>query len=126
LYGTSDDGERIQFDSGGQPVRTKTYVAERSADGKIKRATGPLTALDNLKKQGAFVEARDHIIAVREQVPPVTVRMEIGEEVARGVLKIALHFVAGFIGDIESRVAQTLLPFVSGSLKPLCNIPSRS
>jgi hypothetical protein len=108
LYGTTDDGERIKFDPQGRPERNKVQVSERTPEGKIKRATGPLPMLDKLHRQGALAETDGSVIALMEKAPPVTVRMEIGEAAEKGVLKIALHFVAGFIGDIDRNVAKAL------------------
>lgn len=114
LYGTTDDGERIKFDPQGRPERNKLQVLERTLDGKIRRATGPLPMLDKLQGQGALAETDGRVIALMEKASQVTVRMEIGKAAEKGVLKIALHFVAGFITDISSDVAKSLWPYVIG------------
>jgi hypothetical protein len=114
LYGVTDEGERIKFDPQGRPERNKVQILERTADRKIKRASGPLPMLDRLHKQGALAETDGPVIALMEKAPPVTVRMVISKAAEKGVLKIALHFVAGFIGDVARDVARALWPYVVG------------
>jgi hypothetical protein len=104
----------LSFDPQGRPERNKVRVVERTLDRKIKRATGPLRMLDKLWGQGALAETSGQVIALMEKAPPVTVRMEIGKGAEKGVLKIALHFVAGFIRDIDGDLGKALWPYLIG------------
>ncbi len=81
---------------------------------KILRAEGDLGALDELMQKGVIDASAGKIIAVLEKAQPINVRVRVAHEVERGVLKTALHFVAGFVTDIPGDVGIEMLPYVAG------------
>jgi hypothetical protein len=113
LRGRTDDGKPLRFSAEGVPQRQQLEVLERSSR-KIRRARGSLLHLDSLLAQGALADKNAPVIAYLEKAPPVTVSMAIGADAEKAVLKIALHFIAGFVEDIDRRVALSLLPFILG------------
>lgn len=113
LRGLTDDGKPLRFSVEGVPQRQQLEVLERSSR-KIRRARGSLVHLDSLVAQGALADSNAPVIAYLEKAPPVTISMSIGADAEKAVLKIALHFVAGFVEDIDRSVALALLPFILG------------
>lgn len=113
LRGHTDDGKPLRFSPEGIPQRQKLEVLERSSR-KIRRAKGSLLHLDSLVASGALADKNAPVIAYLEKAPPVTISMTIGADAEKAVLKMALHFVAGFIADIDRSVAVNLLRYVIG------------
>ncbi len=113
--GVTDDGRTMTVTSDGRVPLLALEVEKRDERGRITRAKGDLSRLDNLMRQGAFATTgTNHVIATIGKAPPLT--FEVGSDRASeaGVLKIALHFFAGFISDVPAAVANELLPFVFG------------
>jgi hypothetical protein len=118
LYGKTDDGNKIKLDPRGHPQRPRLQVLERAPSGRIQRATGSLDALDDLQGKGAFTDRGGPVLAYKQKGPYVTIETKIGPEVERGVLKIALHFVAGFLIDVALSDASLLGRYIFGEEMP--------
>lgn len=112
--GRLDDGQKVTVKRDGQ-IRRKTIDAfEMGPNGKAKYAKGALNKLDELKAAGVIDESTGRVIATAEKPEPVTFEITIARDVERGVLKTALHFVAGFVTDISRSVAEELMPCFIG------------
>jgi len=112
--GRTDDGRTLTVTPDGRVPLSPLEVVNRDESRRIIRATG-LARLDALKRQGALATTgSNQIIATITKAPPLT--FEVGSDRASeaGVLKIALHFFAGFIGAVPREIADALLPFVLG------------
>jgi len=112
---TTDAGEVVTMGPDGKVRQRDLNVQERDASGRITRATGALEKLDALKAGGALTSTGTNVvIAVMEKSPSVNFSIGAIREIEPGVLKIALHFIAGFVGDVPRATATMLLPFVLG------------
>jgi len=109
-----DDGRHVRVSPQGQVRRPRIEVTERTSQGKIKRATGDLSALDQLQSRGALDAESGRILAFAEKSPQVTLEIKLSDDVYRGALKTAFHFVAAFVTDVPDRIAQGLLPYITG------------
>jgi hypothetical protein len=113
--GRSDSGERLVVGPGFHVRRERLLEDVRKGpSGKIKYAKGDLRKLDDLVAENAFEDPTKPVIAVLERPPIVNFEIEVARDVERGVLKTALHFVAGFITDVDRDVAQAMLPYILG------------
>lgn len=113
--GTTDAGERVMVTADGRVPGPRLVVEERDEQNRIVRAAGDLTVLDRLRKQGAFAKGDTEPVIATPVKPPV-VHFGVGSDRTSeaGILKIALHFVAGFVADIPLELGQRLLPAVLG------------
>ncbi|HET9341802.1 MAG TPA: hypothetical protein VFO25_02645 [Candidatus Eremiobacteraceae bacterium] len=112
---TTDEGETLTVTAEGKLEPQKLEVKARDASGRITRAFGDLLLLETLRKRGALAtDPNQRIIAVVEKAPVVNFSVTVAHGVERGVLKSALHFIAGFVGDVEQGEALALLPSVLG------------
>ena len=114
MYGVADDGERIKFTPQGRPVRRRLEVLDKTPSRKILRARGALATLDSLKARGALADQNGRVIAYVEKAPPITISTHIGSDAEKAALKIALHFVAGFVTDVDLEVSNELWPYITG------------
>lgn len=114
--GRSDSGEPLVVDAFGNVRRHKRLdVVQVAPGGKIRFARGELAKLDELRSQGMLENNKLNVIAVLEKPPVVNFAIAIARDVERGVFKTALHFVAGFICDVEPEIAHALLPYIEGT-----------
>jgi|GEM_PF-3466617 len=113
--GTTDAGDRAVVTADGRVPGPKLIVEQRDDRKRIVRATGDLAVLEGLREQGAFANGEEEPVIATPVRPPV-VNFGVGSDRASeaGVLKIALHFVAGFFTDIPLELARQLLPAVFG------------
>ena len=112
---TTDAGEVVPVGPDGKVGRKSLVVQERGRSGRIKRATGSLEKLDELLGTGALpTGGKNFLIAVMEKSPPVNFSIGQVKTMEPGVLKIALHFIVGFVRDVDRATAMALLPFVLG------------
>jgi hypothetical protein len=82
--------------------------------GKITHAKGDLKTLDRIKAAGAMANDSGPVIAIVEKPPIINFEIAADALAETIALKTALHFVAGFVCDIDPKVAADLLPFVLG------------
>jgi hypothetical protein len=115
---TTDDGKPVVVLPDGRVPGPRLVVQERANDGRIKRATGSLSELDSLKKQGAFVRTgTEHVLAYSEKAPIVNFGVNADENLAGFILKVALHFFAAFVADPDAGRASEILEYVLGGNK---------
>lgn len=82
---------------------------------RIVEGTGPLDVLDRLRSAGALEDDEPGSVIATIVKPPIAHFGVGGDEKSEAaVLKTALHFVAGFVGDVPKREAKRLLPFILG------------
>jgi hypothetical protein len=86
-------------------------LAQHRESRKITHARGDLNKLDNLPT-AAFSDAGPrHVIAVITN-PDVEVAVDSSAGLSGAILKIALHFYHGFVGDVDRQVAIELLKLI--------------
>lgn len=113
---TTDDGERVVVERGGNVRRYKRLdVVRKGSSGKLAYAKGELAKIDELKAAGALEDPGKPVLVTVERPAIVNFQIAVAREAERGVLKIALHFVAGFANDVPMETALELLPHVLGS-----------
>jgi hypothetical protein len=113
--GRSDDGEPLVMEADGEVRRHRRLQVKRLApSGKIRYASGELRKLEELKKANAFEDPSLHILETMQRSPSINFEIAIARDVEPGVFKIALHFIAGFVTDVDAKVAVQLLPYITG------------
>jgi len=112
----TDEGETLTVYPDGSVPGRNLNVTERTGDNRIKKATGRLVVLDSLQKDGAFAQSgTNYLLAYCEKAPEVNFEVVADESIAGFILKIALHFVAGFVTDVKAEVANAILPSILGA-----------
>jgi hypothetical protein len=115
---TFDDGSPVKVGIDGN-LRSKALIpleiqAVDDAN-KIKRAQGKLAILDRLQAAGKLADdGTNYIIAKVEMPPPINFELRADALTETAALKAALHYVAGFVRDIDPDVAAMLYPYVMG------------
>ncbi len=115
LQGKSDSGDRLVVRHDWKVERRRIDQKRIAPSGKIEFVKGELSKLDELRAQGAFENENGPVIATLEKPPIVNFDVAIADAVHRGVLKIALHFVASFVADVNRAAATALLPYILGA-----------
>lgn len=88
---------------------------QRDGRNRIIGGTGPLDLVEQLRSAGALSDhSADSIIATVVKPPAVYFGVGSDAMAEAAVLKTAIHFIAGFVGDIPLEQAQRLLPYVMG------------
>lgn len=75
---------------------------------KITRVRGDLSHLDRLPIDAMSPDVPHHVMAVVTN-PEVVVEVESTSALSGAILKVALHFYSGFVGDVNRDVALKLL-----------------
>jgi hypothetical protein len=114
---TGRDGKPIVILAEGFAKELPLDVKRRDERGRIAHAEGDLAVLDGLPAE-AFAEGVPRNIIAKITVPEARFTVASDDRIRPGVLKIALHFVAGFVTDVDLASAQGLLPFVLGEKNP--------
>ena len=96
-----------------QPIRVK----RRDAKNRIAYAEGDLDLLDTLP-MAAFSDTERRNIIAKITLPEARFMVASDDRIRPGLLKIALHFLAGFVTNVSLGDAQTLLPYVTGQKTP--------
>ena len=78
---------------------------------KIVRARGDLEKLDAIPKTAFSKDVQNHVIAVITN-PEVNVSVDSSDGLSGALLKIALHFYHGFVGDVDQKIALELLDLI--------------
>lgn len=113
--GRTDAGERVTVGRDGHVRRFKLIeITKKGESGKLSFAKGDLTALERLRKTGAFEDPTSPILATVERPPIVNFAVAVSDEVWPGVLKIAFHFLASFSTDVDLETATAILPYLTG------------
>jgi len=113
--GHADDGEPLVAKPGWRVCRRKRLqLVQRAANGKIKYAKGDLAKLEELKAAGVLDKPDGPVIATLEKPPAINYKIAVAADAERGVLKTALHFVAGFVIDVDKELAKQLYHYVTG------------
>jgi hypothetical protein len=92
-------------------------VKRRDERGRIAYAEGDLSLLDSLP-ENAFSGTGPRNVIAKITLPEARFGVASDDTIRPGVLKIALHFVAGFVSDVNLDDAQALLPYVTGEQMP--------
>lgn len=117
FVGKGMDGSPVTIVAEGFAKQQPLVVKRRDDQRRIAYAEGDLTHLDDLPVQ-AFSNGEKRLILAKIYNPEVDFSVASDERIRPGVFKIALHFFAGFIGDMPLRVAQSFLPYVGGEKAP--------
>lgn len=96
----SIDGRDVIVTRDGR-VEEPNKVTERDSKGRIVRAVGDLKWLDRLRKQSSVAFATQLPTIALPGVPPVVdLKLGLTDEAWPGIVKIALHFLVGFVDDV--------------------------
>lgn len=96
----SIDGRDVLMTSDGR-VEEPNRVTERDSQGRILRAIGDLKWLDRLRKQSsAAFSTQMPAIALPSTPPVVDLKLGLTDEAWPGIVKMALHLVAGFVDHV--------------------------
>ena len=110
---TGRDGKPVVILAEGFARELPLDVKRRDERGRIAHVEGDLAVLDGLPAE-AFAEGVPRNIIAKITVPEARFTVASDDRIRPGVLKIALHFVAGFVTDVDLASAQSLWPFVLG------------
>jgi len=111
----TDDGKADPVNPDGGVPGPRLLVKEKASDNRIKRASGSLATLDSLRDRGALVQSgTSHVLAYSEKAPVVNFEVNADASIAGFILKLAFHFVAGFVSDPDSKVVNTIYPSIIG------------
>jgi len=114
---TDANGDSIIIVAEGFAKQRSLDVKRRDKSGRIAFAEGDLSRLDSLPKNAYSEGGQRHIIA-KITIPEARFGVTSDDTITSGLLKMALHFVAGFVTDVNIEDARALLPFISGEKKP--------
>ena len=81
-------------------IEQKNRVLEYDDKRRIARAQGNLKWLDHLRRQSSAFATAIPVIALPGINAPVNIKLGLTDEAWPGIIKIAVHFVAGFLGDV--------------------------
>lgn len=92
-------------------IEQKNRVLEYDEKGRIARAQGNLKWLDHLRRQSSAFATSMPVMALPGINAPVSITLGLTDEAWPGIIKIGVHFVAGFMGDvpIDDSLAHVLL-----------------
>lgn len=107
------DGEPVTILAEGFVKLPALEVEVRDENRRILRAKGDLEKLDAIPIE-AFSEKGDRNIIAVITNPEAKFAVSSTEVLAGGVLKMALHFFAGFVGDVQLETATDLLRYILG------------
>jgi hypothetical protein len=114
--GTLDDGSPVRVSSVGKitgPSLNKVISHATDDAGRLARGEANLSVLESLAAGGKLTDGA-YVIATGAAPPPINTTLQADELTERAALKVALHFVAGFVADIDRAIADTLLPYLLG------------
>lgn len=112
---TGDDGKPVTIVAEGFAKKERVDVKTRDATGRILYAEGDLQYLDRLPPAALSPTGRNLVIA-KISNPSANFSVGMDETLTGAVLKAALHFFSGFIGDVPLDVANQLLRAISGAV----------
>lgn len=81
-------------------IEQKNRILEYDNKRRIVRAKGNLKWLDRLRERSSAFAASMPVMALPEISAPVAVTLGLTDEAWPGLIKIAVHFVAGFLGHV--------------------------
>ncbi len=113
---TGDDGKPVTIVAEGFAKQQRVDVQKRDATGRILYAEGDLTYLEKLPSGAISSDGRNLVIA-KISNPSVNFAVGMDETMTGAVLKTALHFFAGFVGNVPLDVAKKLLRTISGEVR---------
>jgi hypothetical protein len=108
-----DDGKPVTIVPEGFAKQKALEVLRKDERGRILHAVGDLAHLDRLPADALSPEGLNVVIATVSN-PPARFGVGVDETLSGAVLKIALHFYAGFVGDVPIERASALLPYIVG------------
>jgi hypothetical protein len=115
-YATKSVDGRDVFVTADGRIEERNRVIEYDAQGRVKRATGDLKWLDRLRKQSEAFATPMPVIALPGIPSPCDIRLGVTEEAWPGLVKLALHFIAGFVEDVA--ISDELRRIVLGNETP--------
>ena len=110
---TDPDGQAVTILPQGYAKQEPLDVQQRDGEGRILRARGDLDYLESLPR-GAMSRTGKMLVLATISDPNQRFEVVSDEAITGAVLKIAVHFFAGFVADIAEREARGLLPFILG------------
>lgn len=110
---TDAHGSPIAIVAEGFAKQKPLIVHRRDKSNRIAHATGDLGILDTLPEAAFSLESPRNVFAVIT-VPEANYSVVSGSAIMGAILKIALHFFAGFVGDVAMDEANELLPYIAG------------
>jgi HNH endonuclease len=111
---TNDKNDPILILAEGFAKEKPLKVTRRDDQGRILNVEGDLTALDHLPKE-AFADNKSSEVIALISNPEANFSVVSDDSLRAGLLKIALHFYAGFILDVALDESNELLPCILGS-----------
>lgn len=106
-------GKTITILAEGFAKQNPLDVTSKDENGKILRAVGDLSKLDGLPDEAFSPGTCRHAIAVIT-APEGQFFLGSDENITGGILKIAFHFFTGFVRDVPMRIAERILPYITG------------
>jgi hypothetical protein len=113
FVGTDDDGSPVIIVAEGFAKQRPLEVLRKDERGRILHAVGDLSQLDRLPVEALSPDGRNVVIATISN-PSARFDVRVDESLSGAVLKIALHFYAGFVEHVPREVALALLPYIVG------------
>ncbi len=107
------DGKPLVIVREGFAKEKRLDVQARDDGNRIARAAGDLVLLDSLPAEAFSDAGRKFMLAVITD-PEAHFLVASDEHIAGGILKMALHFFAGFVAEISIKDASQLLPYILG------------
>lgn len=96
---TSVDGRAVIVTADGR-IEERNRIKEYDEQGRIKRAEGDLKWLERLRQQSEAFATPMPVIALPGIPSACDIKLGITEQAWPGLVKIAVHFVAGFVDDV--------------------------
>lgn len=110
---TGDDGKHVTIVAEGFAKRKPLEVLRKDHAGHILHAVGDLSYLDQLPSEALSPNGHNVVIATISN-PSAQFCVGVDETLSSAILKIALHFFAGFVADVPTDIAQRFLPYIVG------------
>jgi len=108
-----DAGDPIVIVREGFAKQQRFKVLRTDDKGRILHAVGDLDYIDKIPKQRMSPEGTNTVL-VFVQNPEANFVIASDGSIDGAILKIALHFYAGFVADVPADTALRLLPYLSG------------
>jgi hypothetical protein len=110
---TDDAGDPVVIGREGFAKQLPFKVLRTDDRGRILHAVGDLERIDNIPIQ-RMSPAGTNVVLAYIQNPQANIVVASDGSTDGALLKIALHFYAGFIADVPINVALSLMPYISG------------
>jgi hypothetical protein len=108
-----DDGKSAKVQIDGKIPLKGIEAKSLDSNGKFTYVRADLATIERLKAAGKIASSGPDLIFA-ETPPPINFEIAADALAEAVALKTALHFVAGFICDVDLKAASELLPYVLG------------